>query len=161
MLTEHRLRELLSYDAASGALRWRRSRGRANAGDAAGVVNAHGYVVVRVDGMLYPAHRLAWLWTTGQTPPRYIDHANGDRADNRWTNLREATQTQNNANQKRRSDNKTGFKGAMRTSRGRFRAEIRVHGRSRYLGTFDTPEAAHAAYVAAAIATFGDFARAA
>lgn len=97
---------------------------------------------------------------TGEWPADMIDHKNRDRTDNRWENLREATRSQNNAN--RRASSTHGFKGATFNRRqGRWMAQTKVNGKRVYLGYYDTPEEAHAAYVAAAERYFGEFARAA
>jgi HNH endonuclease/AP2 domain len=91
-----------------------------------------------------------------------VDHINGVRHDNRPSNLRPATQSENLANTRLRSNNTSGLKGAsFHKQAGRWRAAIRIDGRQRHLGLFDTPEEAHAAYVRAARELFGEFARAA
>ena len=111
-----------------------------------------------VDRIVYRAHRLIWLMYHGQWPPQEIDHINGDRADNRIVNLRLATASQNRANSKVYKTNRCGFKGVARTPYGRWVARIHFE-KTKYLGTFDTPEEAHAAYVRAAQAAHGIFAR--
>ena len=88
-----------------------------------------------------------------------VDHINGDGLDNRRSNLRPATVTQNNRNARRRKDNRSGFKGVTRQASGLWRARITVDGLQIRLGTFDAPEDAARAYDAAAIHHFGEFAR--
>ena len=83
---------------------------------------------------------------------------NGARSDNRIANLREADQTQNNANMRRTSRNTSGFKGVSKIDAG-WGAWIKVKGKSKNLGTFKSAETAHAAYVSAATSAFGAFAR--
>ena len=93
---------------------------------------------------------------TGHWPTKQIDHKNGERADNAFANLREATQQLNSENLRRaRADNKTGYLGVFRhyyihkRDGQRFVACIQVDGRLRKIGLFLTPEAAHAAYLEA------------
>lgn len=158
-LTADRLRELLDYDPETGVFTWRVSRSNVHAGTTAG--SAHrvmGYRLIRVDGHKYMAHRLAWLYTTGRWPLGEIDHINRDGLDNRIVNLRDASRSQNAGNQKRRTTNTSGLKGAS-PLRGKWQGKICVRGEQIYLGLFDTPEAAHAAYCAAAEKHFGEFAR--
>ena len=157
------VQELLSYNASTGVFTWRERRGgRATAGSVAGTYDGKGYVAIRIGRKSYRAHRLAWLYVTGEWPPNQVDHRNGNRADNWWTNLRLATNSQNAHNCGKRRHNTSGVKGVYwHTQSGCWRAEIRHGGRKRYLGSFADKETAHAAYVAAATELHGDFARAA
>ena len=157
MLTAERLRELLHYDPVTGVFTWRLRRGRIMTGSVAGALGSQGYVEIRIDYQLHLAHRLAWIYMTGSWPTHTIDHRDLDRGNNTWSNLREATYSQNNCN--RRGRNRTGFKG-VRKHGDRFCAQISVSGVYRHLGVFDTRDSAHAAYVAAAKLRFGEYARA-
>ena len=150
MLTYERLREVLHYDPETGVFTWLvRTSTRIKVGDVAAAADGRGYIVIGVDGVLYKSHRLAFLWMTGEWPPQFVDHINGVRDDNRWSNLRPATRSENNQNVRRaRAGNRTGLLGVCRY-RKRFKAQIRVDGRNLCLGTFDTPEQAHEAYLAA------------
>jgi hypothetical protein len=155
-LTLARLRELMEYCPETGEFRWRvRRGGRAPAGSVAGSVEGRGYTQIRIDGRHYMAHRLAWLWTFGRWPPAQIDHRDRDRSNNRISNLRKATNGQNNANGAGWSA--SGFKGVSKVG-GRWMARIRRDKRERYLGLFETPEEAHAAYCRAAADLHKDFA---
>lgn len=134
----------------NGLLYWRESlTGKHRvAGEPAGGVNADGYVKVEVGGKAHGVHRLVWLMHRGDWPLGEIDHLNGNRADNRIGNLRDVGHRMNAEN--RRGPNRgsaTGFLGVTQHESGRFRARIRVDGALKSLGLFDTPEAAHAAYV--------------
>ncbi len=102
-----------------------------------------------------PMHRLLLGF-----PNSGVDHCNGNSLDNRRLgNLRAANTDQNQANSKVRVDNKTGFKGVLRTNNGRFVAHIRHRGIRIWLGTFDTAEEAFAVYCEAARKLKGEFAR--
>ena len=162
-ITAKRLRNLLAYDATTGIFVWRVTRSRkAPAGAVAGYVNQSGYRHIIVDGEEYKAHRLAWLHVTGKWARKRIDHADGDLNNNRFSNLREATHSQNLANSRLRRDNKVGLKGVCQErTTGRWMANINKDGRRHYLGLFDSPEEAHAAYCDAAARLHGEFARAA
>jgi hypothetical protein len=94
-----------------------------------------------VDGYKSYAHRLAFLYMTGSLPPADVDHVNGVRNDNRWSNLRLATRSQNMWNVKRCT-------GAYQQN-GRWYASIKVDGKRRSLGGYSTKEDASAAYHAA------------
>lgn len=119
------------------------------AGDVAGCRTSRGYSVLAVDGVLYRAHRLAWFYVTGAWPQGEVDHINGQRADNRFLNLRVVTGAINSQNRRRANGNsRTGLLGVYPHKTG-FQARIMVSGSRRHLGTFQTAEAAHAAYLAA------------
>lgn len=151
-LTAQRLRELLHYEPTTGIFtRVVPSRMRP---DTAGLVrsggNHLGYRQINVDGRQYQSHRVAWLYMTGSWPAAQIDHINGDGKDNRWLNLRDVEPRLNTQNQRRaRADNGTGLLGVYPNHK-RFMAKISTpEKRNMYLGTFDTPEEAHAAYLKA------------
>lgn len=159
-MNQERLKSLLHYDPIIGRWTWRITRGRlAPAGSNAGFRDKSGYVVIRVDRKLYRAHRLAWLYVTGKWPKDQIDHINGDRSDNRFRNLREATGFQNRANSRKRKDNTSGYKGVhWRQDANKWRARIHSNGKCVYLGYFSSKEGAHAAYISASKIYHGKFA---
>jgi len=156
MLTAERLRHLLRYDPETGQFWWRYPRSGININREAGYLSQINYRMIRVDQKLYLAHRLAYLYMTGEWPSEEVDHIDVDPSNNRWSNLRAATRQQNQANTGARSP--LGMKGVSR-KRGRYRARISIDGKQVQLGTFATPEEARAAYVAAAQEHFGEFAR--
>lgn len=97
----------------------------------------------------------------GATAGSEVDHIDGDGLNCRRSNLRFCTRSQNIQNGPVRSDNRAGLKGAIWDTRaGKWRSEINRGGRRQWLGTFDTAEEAHAAYLEAAVAEYGEFARA-
>jgi hypothetical protein len=107
----------------------------------------NGYVCIRIDNILYTAHRLAWLYVHGNWPAHQLDHINKNRSDNRLCNLREATNAENAQNRKR-SDNKTGYTGVNQEN-NKWKAEIKLNYKTIRLGLFETPEEAYSAYLSA------------
>lgn len=163
MLTQERLKELLSYDPETGLFTRLvgRSGPNARAGDIAGCDNGKGYIRIYVDGKPYKAHRLAWFYMTGEWVPE-VDHENTIKSDNRWDNLRKATRGQNRGNTRAYKNNTSGLKGVSFNKRtARWAAQIQKDGVKVGLGYYATAEDAHAAYVIAAKKYFGEFARAA
>ena len=160
MLTVERLRELLHYDPETGVFRWRITRcGRAMCGNTVGTNNGRGYLRVAIDGRSYLLHKLAWLYVYGQWPAGRTDHDDRNTTNNRINNLRPATDSQNQANARRRSDNKSGYKGVHWYVRSRkWCSAIKVNGKRVHLGYFRSPQEAHAAYCAAATKNYGEFA---
>lgn len=165
------LRQCFDYDPETGILTWR-ERPREHfptfagmvasnakyAGKQAGKCLSKGYPQVGFLGKTWPCHRIIWKMVTGKDPDQ-IDHINHDRADNRWSNLRSANEQQNHFNMPRYRNNRSGFKGVHRHSQNqKWIAQIRSNGRSRHIGSFDTVEAAKAAYDEAAKRLHGEFA---
>lgn len=166
MISQERLKELLSYDPLTGVFLWRVKRCNKMPGDVAGCNKNRNYTVVYVEGKFYRAHRLAWFYMNGVWPSTFIDHRDTNKHNNAWDNLRLATKSQNQANVGLIKSNASGFKGVSRYSAGQsygkpWQASIRKDGKSRHLGHFSTQKEAHAAYVLAAETIFGEFARAA
>lgn len=156
-VTFERLTELLAYDEDVGVFTWLETRGRVNAGDTAGYFDfINGYIVIRVDRLLYPAHRLAWLYVYGVWPPYGVDHKDMVKTNNRITNLREATQSQNNANTRKRKNSQSCWKGIRYHKRDRL-WQARVKDVS--IGYSKCPAAANFMYQIAADKHFGEFAR--
>jgi hypothetical protein len=158
MITIERLKQLLEYNPETGLWTWRVHRHCKKCGDIAGGLNSAGYIQITIDGTKYLAHRLAWLYMTGEWPKSLIDHEDLKPINNVWTNLREATHSQNKANRYHQKNNSCGVKG-VDFHQGKWRSLIYVDGAQIYLGSYPTKEQAADAYKIAAIKHFGDFAR--
>ena len=158
-ITATQVREVLDYEPETGLLRWRKSRRGAKQGTIAGCKTSQGYVNIRVLGRYGRAHRVIWLWMTGDWPKKWIDHINGNPSDNRWNNLRECTPRQNQANRKINRNTTSGYKGVCwDKSKNKWMASITRRGENKFLGYFDCPEEAHQTYCEAADSEFGEFA---
>ena len=142
------LRSILAYDADTGVFtRLVQTGSSVKVGDVAGGKRPDGYIEISVLNRTYRAHRLAWLYVHGTWPVGHIDHLDGCRDNNTLRNLRDVTRSVNNQNQRlAHSDNTSGFLGATRHG-NRWRSQIMVGGKRRGLGSHDTPELAHAAYI--------------
>lgn len=158
-LTQERLKELLDYDPETGVFTWLVTNSTRNvAGNEAGC-RADGKVYVGVDGRMYRAHRLAWLYVHGEFPSENLDHVNRDWQDNRIDNLRIASQEENMRNRGRQRNNTTGYKGVSFIRRDkRYQAKIQHSGKHQHLGYFTCPREAAHAYNKAAIQLHGEFA---
>ena len=143
------IRDHLNYDPVTGAVTWKvRLSPSAGAGEIAGAADGLGYRRIGIRRQQFRAHQAAWAIMTGQWPTSQIDHINGDRSDNSWGNLRLATQAINSQNLRRaRSDNKSGFLGVSKHGVN-WAAQIGHDGKRQRLGSYPTPEKAHAAYLA-------------
>jgi hypothetical protein len=161
MITHERLKEVMHYDPETGTMTWiKPTARRVHIGDTAGCPCTSGHLQVKIDGRFYMVHRLAWLYMTGEWPPKDIDHEDLDNTNNRWKNLRRATESQNRANSKKLSTNTSGLKGVVWHKRDRiFEAKLGFGGKYLYLGRFDCPAAASFAYQIEADKRWGEFAR--
>ncbi len=170
MVPVDHLRQIIAYDPDTGSFTWL-ARDRASFASEGAYSNfkrkfagqeafpkpgVSGYreTIITYQGRRFNlrAHQIAFALSFGRYPTVFIDHANGDRADNRLANLREATQQQNVWNAERLPT-----AGTKRARGGRWEAFIRIGGKKKYLGNFPTRELAHAAYVAASNEVAGDF----
>lgn len=143
-ITIERLRELIHYDAETGAF----SRLIGPRRDyAVGYTNRRGYVYIHFCGHRTLAHRLAWFYVHGSWPSNHIDHINGNPSDNRISNLRDVGVDMNLQNIRAANRNsQSGLRGAHKVG-NKWRAEIYYEGEHHHLGMFDTPEEANAAYL--------------
>ncbi|RVL48458.1 HNH endonuclease [Sinorhizobium meliloti] len=135
-LTQENLKKHFKYDPETGGLFWLKRDGSLRR---AGWKNEEGYLAVMIGGKRHRVHRIIWILTYG-THPEVIDHLNGDRADNRLFNLREASVADNNRNTRRRKDNTSGVTGVYRSNNPNkpWRAQIADKGRDFALGSYST-----------------------
>jgi hypothetical protein len=150
MLTQERLRQKLRYDPDTGEFHWLTPRvGVRSATGLAGSIDEDGYVRIKLDSRSERAHRLAFLYMTGKPPKGSVDHINGTKSDNRWSNLRDVPHEVNAQNLRGpKSTSTTGLLG-VRQYGSRFQAQISINARMRHIGYFATAEEAHAAYLEA------------
>lgn len=152
-LTAERLRQLLHYEPSTGKftrlVAHPRNRTLCVGTEAGSFNKARGRFCISVDDTSYLAHRLAWLYMTGNWPKHQIDHIDTNPANNRWDNLRDVTGSVNQQNKRRpHRRNSTGLLGVSRSCvPGKFQASIYVNKKLVHLGTFEDANAAHQAYV--------------
>ena len=147
-LTQELLKEWVQYNHETGIFTWKRHIKPNKIGKVVGSFT-HGYLETYFPPTRknYSLHRLAWLYLYGKWPDYDIDHINGDRADNRLENLRDVSRKLNSHNSSIRKNNTTGFPGVVYIkTTGKFRAGLRVKGKVRHLGVFETAEKAFEAY---------------
>ena len=160
VITQEHLKEILEYNQETGIFRWRVNCGSKKCGDVAGCRRGDGYIVIRLNGILYYAHRLAILYVTGEYPEFEVDHKDMVTGDNRIAELRIATHAQNQMNIPPRSNNVSGVTGVYFSKKvQKWRSQITIDGRTRYLGIFKNKADAVAARVAAEKVHFGEFTR--
>jgi hypothetical protein len=160
MVNQIDLRRFLYLKESFGTLHWCENQGGKRRDAVAGTLRKDGYIQIKLNGKLYLAHRLIWLYMHGEWPPEEVDHRNGDRSDNRPPNLRLASRVQNAANYRKPKTNTSGVKGvAFHKATGKWQAHIRCDNKQIYLGVFDTIEFAEVARVLASRRYHGQFER--
>lgn len=151
-ITQKRLQELLSYDPKTGLfINLTQRSGNAKKGNVAGCVHPKGYIAIVLDGKKYLAHRLAWLYVYGNFPEKDLDHVDETPSNNRISNLRLATNQENQHNRSNPSiNNKSGFRGVSWGKKlQKWRARIKLNETYKHLGYFNTAEEAYEAYLTA------------
>lgn len=148
IVTQSRLREMLSYNEITGEFTRVKKVVKHIAGSVAGCVcPSKGYIKICIDGRTYMAHRLAWFYLHGAWPTDSLDHVNGIRADNRICNLREATNSENHQNRTCNRNSKSGLLGvSWHKSSKTWRASIKAGNKHYHIGHFHCPDMAYAAY---------------
>ena len=140
--TQSRSRELFDYDDETGLFHTKN-------GEEVTRPTQDGYKTIWIDSKSYLQHRMAWLYVYGDFPDGIIDHIDGNKSNNKITNLRVGTQALNAQNRKKaQSNNKIGLMGVFK-HQDKWRTRIQTRGLMTELGCFDTPEEAHAVYIKA------------
>ena len=151
-----KITDYLRYDPDTGKFYWAKARRKIRVGQEAGSPHNKGYITIKFEGTAHLAHRLAFYFMNGEMPSLDVDHINGDRSDNRWSNLRQVSRQQNLFNKK--TYGATPYKGVcFDRSRSKYLASITINGKFKNLGRFDTPEEAHAVYCKVARELHGEY----
>lgn len=143
MINQKELKTALHYDPQTGFFTWAINRSNVKAGSIAGAMRKNGYIQIGLAGKFWLAHRLAWLYMTGAMPLDQVDHIDGNKSNNAWGNLREATTKQNGENLKTLDTNTSGFRGVVYYKRtNKWMAQVQHHKKNFCLGYFCTAEEA-------------------
>ena len=149
LITHEELTERLTYEPDTGIFRYAKTGpgfSKKPVGTVAGCTDERGYMLIRLKNRMYYMHRLAWFYVTGNWPEHEVDHINGNRGDNSWRNLREATRYQQVQNQALSTRNKSGYQGVSWSMFGKWVAQISIAGKRYNLGYFTDPAEAYEAY---------------
>ena len=159
-LTIQRLKELYHYDPELGIFtRLKKTSNRGSLGVVSGHTRKDGYQMLRIDGNLYFVHRLAWFYIT-ETWPKEIDHIDGNPSNNVWTNLREASSSQNKINRKTGKKSRDIPKGVCwHKGANKWMAQVSQGKHKMYLGLFDTIDEALQEYEIASKELHGQYKR--
>jgi hypothetical protein len=171
MITQEYLLECFDFDFDKGLMFWK-ERPRSHfetqiaynrfktkyAGKQVGYLNSFGYLTVCLDYKNRTLHRLIYLAFHGNVP-KSLDHANGDKTDNRICNLRPATASENNRNRGKPKDNTSGFVGVQKNGKKWKASAVTNDGKKLHLGTFATPEEASKARETFCKNNYGEFYR--
>lgn len=149
-LTHERLKQLVSYNPETGLFTRLIATSRSTkVGEQIGTIHRSGYIYAMLDYETFSAHRLAWFYVHGKMPKYDIDHINGNKTDNRISNLRDVKMQVNMQNERKpRKTNTSGYLGAyFRKERNKWVALLTVDGKQKRFGSFNTPEEAHQEYL--------------
>ena len=157
-ITQELLKEL--FNLVDGELIYKvRTNPRTLVGAKAGNTSGAGYLSVKLAGKRHYIHRLVWLYTTGEWPSTELDHIDGDKLNNRFSNLRQASRMENLRNSRLQANSTSGYRGVTRLVGGKWQAQANVAGKYVYLGSYATALEASMAYETFAKANHGEFYR--
>jgi hypothetical protein len=159
ILTQEELKEYLSYNPMDGVFTWLKHNNRKDLiGKKAGTYKVS-YIHIWVNSKSYMAHRLAWLYMTGEFPDSNLDHKDCNGHNNKWENIRKATDTQNCYNRTKMKSNTSGYKGVYFVRENKYRALSSINSVRHHLGYFKTAQEAAEVYRKFAKEHHGEFYR--
>jgi hypothetical protein len=140
-LSQEYIKSILDYDLDTGIFTWKVNKSqKTKIGDVAGWLY-NGYREIEINNKKYKAHRLAWLYVNGEIPKNLIDHIDGNRSNNKISNLREATYQENSENYKTPKTNKSGIKNvSWYKSLNKWVVSISIKNIKKTIGYFDDLE---------------------
>lgn len=156
--TPDQLNAIFEYDGDSGNLIWKVRKCRIHPGTIADSLDNKGYRTVMISGRNYKVHRIIWAMKIGVWPTNQIDHRDTNKSNNRWDNIRPATNQQNHGNRGKNKNNTSGFKDVVKHN-GLWAARITVNDKQIWLGRFEKPEHAYEAVKQGHAHYFGEFSR--
>jgi hypothetical protein len=141
-ITQEKLKNILDYNPETGLFTWKEKIAKKIiVGETAGSLNKHGYVCIKIQKFRYSAHRLAWLYVYGSFPSGEIDHINRIKTDNKISNLRDATPSQNCRNRGLSKRNNSGYVGISWNKKSKkWQARIFLNKKSKSLGVYEKIE---------------------
>lgn len=138
-ITKDIMESILHYDPDTGIFTWINCIKKKLNGMEAGGKNKSGYMLIKINGIKYYAHRLAFMIMIGDFPKNNVDHIDGNKVNNKWKNLREATFSENSFNSKLRNDNTSGCKCVSFHIRNKkWQVSITLNGKRKHYGFFDS-----------------------
>lgn len=144
-ITQEVLLGAFEYNKYTGNLTHKYTTLSGKRGELATFDHSRGYLSICIGRKQYLAHRIIYLMVTGEWP-QHIDHINHIKRDNRWVNLRNVSQDDNNRNMPQQQNNSTGVVGvSFHRPTGKYRACISIKGKAKHLGMFESVAAAAAA----------------
>ncbi len=151
-ITQDFLKSLFEYDPLTGIVTWKEGRSNMVKGSRVGCKNGSGYLIVTINSKSYRLHRIIWVYMFSTIPKNFhIDHTNGNKTDNRLSNLRLVTNKQNQENRPAPINSSSGYRGVTwHKSYKKWMARICSNKKRITIGFFDTSEEAYEAYKKAA-----------